>query len=520
MPATPHVPGYDAVAVPVLDSTLGNTDIMTRISLTFPTQLSLALLQNSWYELVRAWPILAARVRHTPSTPSGLSFLIPQPDKVKELEQRSRTTHKDLEKHIVIVDASSRSIASFHPIAAKAIESSLSRDTVSVGAAPDNADSLKMTCSNATTSLKQLIGADQAYITAHATVWSDATTIALAFSHIAGDAFSVKAIFEAWRQTIESAAPAPLQGVGVDPFISYLTPHGKNSKSEDTDKQGERDVGLPLGFFQYGFIDKVRLAWNLISDIKIKRPEKKFGQYYMYMPEEKVQALMAQARADVDALVSASDDSEKQALDTRISTFNVLLAWLLQNIHAANPKRKRMSTVMTIVNAKTRPPARHDPSDYPPHQLWGGALGVPLEPLASGDYASLPLGQLALHIRTSLTAQIDSANMQANIVTLLRHTRWAKPSGKLIFFARPNHYLSGCTEWRSTRFGEVDFGAAASAPSSVKPVAIGTDMEIAVSKRNRWVIFGDVGGGVWFSGFMTHKEATHRDGFGRYQHVQ
>ncbi|KAI3476542.1 hypothetical protein L1887_61874 [Cichorium endivia] len=150
MPATPPMPGYDAVAVPVLDSTLGNTDIMTRISLTFPTQLSLARLQDSWYELVRAWPILAARVRHTPSTPSGLSFLIPQPDKVKELEQRSRTSHKDQEKHIVIVDASSRSIASFHPITAKAIQSSLSRDTVSVGAAPDNADSLKMTCSNAT----------------------------------------------------------------------------------------------------------------------------------------------------------------------------------------------------------------------------------------------------------------------------------------------------------------------------------------------------------------------------------
>ncbi len=45
-------------------------------------------------------------------------------------------------------------------------------------------------------------------------------------------------------------------------------------------------------------------------------------------------------------------------------------------------------------------------------------------------------------------------------------------------------------------------------------------MQIGVSKRNRWVIFGEMGGGVWFSGFMTHKEATHTDGFGRYHHVQ
>lgn len=495
--------------VPVLDSTIGNTDILARITLHFPHSLSLSQLEDSWYGLVRAWPVLAARIRPTPSALSGISYLIPNPTKLASLEERSRTISNPEHKHIVLVDASSRSISQYHPIVGKAVQGNLSRDQVSVGDAPDRKEQDGMTCANAVKTWKELLKADQAFVTAHATKWADATTVTVAFSHVAGDAFGIKSIFKAWQDSLSDLTVAPLEDLGKDPYESYLPPNGKNSK----------DTQLPLGWKQFGLGKKVRLIYNLLWDIQVRRPEKSIGQYYIYMPEEQVQALLTQARSDLECL---SADEEKPR-DTNISTFNVLFAWLLQNIHAANPKPKRKSAVLTIINAKHRPPSGHQASDHPKHQLWGGAFGAPLRPLTSSDYATLPLGQVALHIRESLKAQIEPDNIRASIVTLLRHSMWKKPSGKLIFFANPKDYWYGCTEWRSVKFADIDFGAANEGGSEEvesKPVAIGTHMEIPMTQRNRWVIFGEAGKGVWFSGGMTRKEASHKNGFGRYLFVK
>ncbi|GIZ99651.1 acetyl transferase, MAT1 [Ustilago shanxiensis] len=522
--------GYDPVPVPVLDSTIGNTDILARITLTFPQTLSLARLEESWYALVRAWPILAARVRPTPSTPSGISYFVPQPSTLAELETRCRNTSKSSEKHLVLVDASSRSISKYQPIVGKAVHDSLSRTQISVGDAPDRAEQDRMTCANACKTWKELLRADQSFITAQATRWADATVVTIAFSHIAGDAFGIKSIFQGWSEALRNEISGELEGVGKDPYIEYLPPNGKNAKDED----GE-EVGLGKGWKQFGFVKKVRLISNLHWDIKVKRPEKSIEQFYIYVPEEKVQQLITQAKQDLEELAasdsarnsSVDGDLEKQSptpRDYNVSTFNVLFAFLLQNIHAANPSSRKRSTVLTIINAKHRPPAGHSPSDYPKHQLWGGAFGAPLQPLTSGEYANLPLGQVALHIRESLKEHIDPANIRANIVTNLKHGLWKKPSGKLIFFAGPNDYWYGCTEWRSVKFNTIDFRGALEvegqkSAEGVKPVAIGTHMEIPMTQRNRWVIFGDAGKGVWFSGGMTRKEVRHKKGFGRYEWV-
>ena len=145
---------------------------------------------------MRAWPILAARIRPTPSTPSGLSYLIPQPSTLETLEQRSRTSSKALDKHIALVDVSSRSIASYQPIVGKAVSGSLSRNDIVIGDAPNRAEQDKMTCENACMTWKQLLKADQAFVTAQATKWADATTVTLSFSHLLGDAFTIKSIFQ------------------------------------------------------------------------------------------------------------------------------------------------------------------------------------------------------------------------------------------------------------------------------------------------------------------------------------
>lgn len=454
-----------------------------------------------------------------------MSYFIPQPSTLATLEAHSRTTTKAAEKHIVLCDQSSRPIGSYHPIVGKAVHGELSRSEVSLGGAPDGVEQDRMTCENACRSWKELLAADQAFITAQATKWADATIVTISFSHIAGDAFTIKSIFKGWQNSLNHHPPAALQDLGKDGFIEYLPPNGSNSK----DEQGKQ-VGLPPGWKKYGFIDKVRLISHLLWDLKVRRPEKTFAQYYIYLPEEKVQQLLAQAKEDLQPLASQHtngvQDVEKQATaarDLNVSTFNVVFAWLLQNLHAANPKPKRKSSVLTIINCKTRPPAGHKPDDYPDHPVWGGAFGVPLDKLSSGDYATLPLGRVALHIRESVQKQIKPEAIRANIVMNLGHLQWKKPSGKLIFFAGPKDYWYGCTEWRSTKYAQIDLAAAVDKekqqPGQLHPVAFNAHMTLPMSQRNRWVIFGDAGKGIWISGGMTHKEASHPQGFGRYPFV-
>lgn len=493
-------------------------------------------LEDAWYALVQTWPILAARIRADPSAPSGLSYFIPQPATLAAIESGSRKASDPKQKHILLVDLSSRSISTYHPIVGKAVADALSRDKASVGSAPDREEQNKVTCANATKTFKELLKADQASVTAQATKWADATSVTISFNHSLGDAFSIQSIFAGWQETINGSIPEELQDVGKDPFIEYFE-GAERSKTKGADGK-EVTPGYGEGWKKFGFISKVSLIANLLWDIKVKRPEKSIGQYYIYLPEEKVKELLAQAKSDLAHLQqstsSSSGDLEKQqsTRDLNVSTFNVLFAWLLQNIHAANAKPKQRSTVLAIVNLKARPPTGHVPSDYPAHQMWGGAFAAPLLPLTSHQYATLPIGEIALHIKESLKDQVSAENMHARLVTLLDTTSWKKPSKKLIFCAKPTDFWCGCTDWRRAQFGQVDFAAATAdaevqeeklgvgETASVKPVAFGAHMEIPMTPRNRWVLFGEAGKGVWFSGAMTRKEARHEKGFGRYPFVQ
>ncbi|CDW96963.1 hypothetical protein, partial [Sporisorium scitamineum] len=194
-----------------------------------------------------------------------------------------------------------------------------------------------MTCSNACTSWKQLLVEDQAYVTAQATKWSDATSVTISFSHVAGDAYTIRSILDAWQRVLEGKEVERLEDLGKDPFIKYLP------------KKGEKEEELPLGWTKLGFIKKVKLISNLLWDIQVRRPEKSFKQYYVYMPQAKLDALMEQARADLEQLAAREAASTRSNDENyTISTFNLLFAWLLQNIHAPLPNPSNPSNALTI----------------------------------------------------------------------------------------------------------------------------------------------------------------------------
>lgn len=517
--------GYTAVPVAVLDSTTGNTEIIASVGLVFSKQLSLSKLEESWYQLVRVWPLVAARVRVSNTATSGIAYHVPDPAKLAQLEATSRSSSEPLRKMIVTRDVSDRSIQTYSNFSKRITSGQLS--DICLGTGPNPKLSRELTCINATRTFDQLLEEDQSFVTAQATLFSDATIVSISLSHIIGDGFGLHRIWKAWSGILKGHMPEALQDLGKDPFIDYLAPEGPLSKNVDGSPLPD-----PKGWYKFGFLDKVNFAARVLWELHVARPEKKIGQYYVYLPEERVQQLVQEAQSQVDAhLESSSLVSEKEAGDikkvatVKLSRLNVLFAWLIQNTQAARKNQKRLSSVLAICNTKGRPATGYRPEMDPAHPFWGGAVAFPVKPLSSAEFVSMPLGVLALHIRESLADYTDPDNMQYAITMLLNNTLWKnrKKPAPMYLFAKPNHYWSGMTDWRPVKFGATDFGGAlpqeAQADVSqevLKPDAINADLAISGTKRYRWALMGEAGKGCWFTGFMTHKDATHPRGFGRY----
>ncbi|CBQ70844.1 conserved hypothetical protein [Sporisorium reilianum SRZ2] len=524
--------GYSTVPLALLDSTVGNTDIVASVGLIFSKQLDLTKLEDSWYKLVYSWPLLAARVRKSKVALSGLEYQVPGPAKLAELEAASRQATQPLRKLIVTRDVSDRSISTYSNFSHKVVTDQLT--DICLGTAPRPELTRELTCMNAVRTFGQLLHEDQSFLTAQATLFSDATVLTVSVSHIMGDGFALSHVWTGWGNMLKGIVPDPLQDLGKDPFIDYYAPEGPLSKNAD---------GTPLpdprGWYKYGLTDKVQFVGRALWDLHVVRPESTVGQYYVYLPEERVQQLIRKAQNELDAhldamapLSSITQDKYGGAAAAassrpkiKLSRLNVLFAWLIQNTQVARKNQNRRSTVLAICNTKGRPPVGYRPDMHPAHPFWGGAVAFPVQSRTSAEFVAMPLGVLALHVRESISDLSTPENMQAALVMSLNNQLWKnrKNTAALYLFAKPGDYWSGMTDWRPIKFGETDFGGAVltdgrmdASEEVLKPATLNVDLNSTGSKRDRWSLMGEAGKGCWFSGFMTREEATHPKGFGRY----
>lgn len=425
---------------------------------------------------------------------------------------------------------SDRSISTYSNFSHKIVLDQLT--DISLGVGPNVKFTSELTRINACQTFGQLLHSDQSFMTAQATLFSDATIITVSTSHIMGDGFGLLQVWKGWANILKGFVPDPLQELGKDPFIEYYGPEGPLSKNPD---------GTPLpdprGWYKYGLTDKIQFAGRALWDLHVARPESTVKQYYVYLPEERVQQLVRRAQNELDAhleatapLTNSTSDKYSGAVagpKVKLSRLNVLFAWLIQNTQVARRNQNRRSTVLAICNTKGRPPVGYRPEMHPAHPFWGGAVAFPVQPRTSAEFVAMPLGLLALHIRESISDMSTPENVQAALVMSLNNHLWKnrKNAASLYLFAKPGDYWSGMTDWRPMKFGDIDFGGAlpsggqadaGAAQEELKPCTINVDMTSTGSKRDRWSLMGDAGKGCWFTGFMTHEEATHPKGFGRF----
>jgi hypothetical protein len=458
---------------------------------------------------------MQARVRRS-KAPSGLEYHVLTPEGMARYLQ-SQTTAPDHLKDFFCLDQSKRSVSEYSP----AVRTNApSGKGIFVADSADPEDEKRCTTFNAIETMDQLLNSDRPILTIQVTRFSDATLITYCFNHLMGDIFTLKDIMKGWESSLHGTPPPPWEKLGTDPFGAYA-PGGKlASKDINTSSPA-----LPPGWRLFGLIDKARLISRLLWDMHYTRPEKTISQKYVFIPDAEIDRLVEEAKQDLLAL---EERLKKQGTPPnsplKVSRSNVLYAWVMKHNHAALDPSATSSPV-AIVGGRGRPPTGMTPNsdDFPPHNWYNASYLAVLGSLKVGDLISMPLGELALHVREGTATGSTPESAQQIISFGLHHGAWKGPaSSKLAFWSPPDHCWSGLTDWRIATIADVDLTPARldGTARTVATCGIQTQMATVGSLRNRWACLGDVAGGTWVFGFISDAEWRFPGGFGKYPHFQ
>jgi hypothetical protein len=474
--------------------------------------LSFEKLHQAWIETIKARPIIQAPVRRSETAPSGLEYLVRTP-KGLERHLQAQTTAPDHLKDIFFLDQSKRSISEYSPAVGT---STPSGQGIFIADAADPEDQKRCAAFNAIGNIKELIESGRPALTVQVTRFKDATLITISFSHIVGDIFAIKDVLKSWESSLHGTPPTPWTNLEQDPFAPYA-PGGKLAvENADSDS-----APMPPGWRIFNIVDKARFMWRALWDICYTRPEKTISTKIVFIPNAELDYLVEQATQDLVAVEERrKEEGAPSPIPLKLSRSNVLYAWIMKNSHAALDPSE-ISTPVSIVNSRLRPPTGMSLKDLPPHPWWNGCYLAALPDLDVGDILAMPLGELALYVREGTVVGSTPENAQKLLSFLLHNTSFIKPTGRLALWSPPNHVLSGLTDWRVGNLGDVDFTPAQlDETRTVSSCGFHTHMSLAGTHRNRWACMGEAAGGTWITGNISDAEWRLPSGFGRYPYFQ
>ncbi|UZJ55942.1 hypothetical protein CBS101457_005262 [Exobasidium rhododendri] len=516
---------YTVAPLALLDTTKGNTDIVVQLSLSFSERLSFEVLEETWYQLVSAWPIVSARIRNSTTSPSGLEYQIPSQDRLEEIRRNAHHI-EPLKRQFYCLDEGSRDISSYSPGMGHGVASPVQQSRTFTAIGPTKEEEKRITAANATSTFQEYLTNDVPLLTAQVTRFAHDTMISVTFSHVIGDGFSVKNTLKAWEGIIHGRGPPPpLEDLGSDPFQPFDPEEIKKASSSSSSAvEKNKRATLPIGFHYYSFLEKLEFMKNYLYDLYIRRPESKIQQRYVFLPRHEVEALEAQVKQDLEA--KASRENRTMGKTDQVGKSDMLYAWLMKHSHVG-VARSAYSTPLTIVNVRGKKPSGMI-EPLPQHSFWGAAFPIPLDSLQVGKLLDMPIGELALHVRHSIAKNGSAENAKTTLIFDLHHNLWKnkeKKSSDFPFFCPSHHRWSGISDWRAVTLFDVDMGPARESgslpPSEDKTKAVlvkvvNAQMSADMSKRDRWVCVGDSVDGTWFTGFLSQDQWSDKQGFGKY----
>ncbi|OAA73991.1 Chloramphenicol acetyltransferase-like domain protein [Cordyceps fumosorosea ARSEF 2679] len=532
-----HPEDYTVVPIPLLNATVSNVELMSltkpslqaRVSVIFNAPLSFEKLHSAWITALHARPIMQAPMRECPSAPSGLAYHVRTPTGMAKYLKRQDSLPEHL-RDFCCLDESHRSIRSYCPGFGGAAASD-DGGVVVISQGPEAADQKRCAALNAVDGFDQLRRSDRPQTTIQVTRFRDATLVTMSVNHAFGDLVTIKSFLKAWEAALHGREVRPYERVDADPFLGY-EPGGELASGGG----GLPPPPPPEGWKVYGLLDKARFMRRYLWDHYVQRPERSIEDRRIFLPDEFVAALQEKARYDLTFVQKRLDgeklkpEGEDDGTTTKekkerkklyVSRSDVLYAWLLKHSHAHLPP-DQPSTAVTISNGRFRPPAGlpADPASLADNDLLCGAMAIALPGLTAGRVAALPLGELALHVREGIRARTTPEGVKRWLNFQLAHGRWREPSGAVVAPCEPGDFVTGITDWRAVRLGEVDFSPArlpGEGAAVVKMSAVDGHMVVKSSRRDFYICLGDVEGGVWILGYASREQWRDPRSFGRYE---
>ncbi|KAM3564608.1 hypothetical protein MY1884_000676 [Beauveria asiatica] len=526
---------YTVVPIPFLNATVSNVELMARVTVIFDAPLSFEKLHAAWITALQVRPIMQAQMNKCDSAPSGLAYHVLTPAGMAKYLERQNHVPDHL-RDFYCLDESHRSVRTYCPGFGTSLdEPRKAHGGILISQGPELLDQKQCTAFNAVENFHEMLHWGRPQTTIQVTRFSDATMVTFSVNHAFGDLVTIKSFLKAWEAALYGNQVQPYERPDADPFIGY-EPGGEFAAQNAPDKSPPP----PPGWQVYGMLDKARFMKRHLWDYYVERPESTIEDRRIFIPNDFVEALEDRARYDLTFVQRRLD---KQSRDTAedsnattakqkkkknknkfyVSRSDVLYAWLLKHSHAHLPP-EQPSTALTISNGRFRPPAgpEMDPRSLAENDLLCGAMAIALPSLAAGQVMTLPLGELALHIRNGIKANTSPENIKKWLNFQFHHSLWKSPSGELAVPFPPNHVMTGVTDWRAVRLEQVDFTPArlhGNTATAVSVCAIDGHMVVNSSRRDFYICLGDVDGGVWILGYASKDQWQDPRSFGKYNTV-
>lgn len=273
------------------------------------------------------------------------------------------------------------------------------------------------------------------------------------------------------------------------------------SKTKESHVLAQNKIaGWSLFFFALYFV------WDLISGPTMETKT-------ICLPERSVTALKAKALDDIRSqypTFSTPDEGIQNNLkNTFVSEGDILSAWGTKMIGLGlGPRFNRTIAVMNVFELRSRLKKTFDSSSAHVQN----AFFVLTTILTGQETRNLPVGQLALRLRSSLMDQTTETQVRA----LIREQRASmKKHDRPVLFAKRNSILLPMSDWSKARFFDiVDFGPAVitKTGSGLKNglgrpkffLAFDANPKVNPTHRNVFNIIGkDSSGNCWITGMLS-----------------
>ncbi|KAH8671645.1 hypothetical protein BX600DRAFT_459440 [Xylariales sp. PMI_506] len=320
-----------------------------------------------------------------------------------------------------------------HPLARQ-----LPRETAapSLQLSPDHFGEFCMSPGGQAGELNDFLECDEPPMSLRVTTFSDATLVAVSWSHIVADAGAFKEIVAAWCQVLagQEDQVAPVLGAREDAAVGLW--EGEDPNPEEYMWQSKMLEGLR--FLWFG----LRFAWEILTMRKVTART-------LFLPASFVAELRREAEGDLKD-------------GTFISDGDILCAWLAR-LFVASRQWNGPVTVLNVVDIRGRAPSFFSKAGVYLQNLTMPSLTF----LTSSELLSGPLGILASGVRHSIAQQVAESQIRA---IYRKAIPYVKSKGRPPVFGHPTMLLVPVSNWTKSKFIEsVDFSPAILRAGDVSP---------------------------------------------------